>query len=369
MPFERIVENRSLCTVAMRAVDDRHGRDVLLVVAKLSFEVTPSGAVFLAEPAAAVRQSDVAASEGPASSLRYPSDMVDEKPGTDVLLVGSAYPPEPGPAASVDVRLRVQRPAPQPPLDKRVRVSGRRVWMREYGRVIPGPAAALEPTPLLYELAYGGTDDSDPQAPLVDERNPAGRGVARNDAALVGREAPQLEDPDHPLAAKKPAPAAFGPIAAHWAPRAAWLGTCDEAWRRTRAPVRPLDYDPRHGSCASPGLWAETPLLGDEPVLIEGAVPAGRWAFRLPRYAPVFWASLRGTRYQLKCHLDTYLIDADAGCVELVWRVRVPIPRRAADLEQIYVIGEGEMQLRDALARATIEHGWPSRLSRTKTKA
>ena len=213
-------------------------------------------------------------------------------------------------------------------IDKTVRVYGPRVWQKGLMGVVPGPPQPLGPTPLIYENSYGGRDDGVPERPLVEERNPVGTGVARDLAALVGLAAPCLEDPRQPLGSRKPAPAGFGPIPSHWLPLAAHGGTYDEAWRRERAPVRPVDFNPRFDGCAPDDQHCEPPLRGDEGYEIHGVLPNQAWRFKLPLYRPSFVAKRRDEPEEraLSTHLDTVIIDADEGVVELVWRASVPLP-------------------------------------------
>ena len=46
---------------------------------------------------------------------------------------------------------------------------------------------------------------------------------------------------------------------------------------------------------------------------------------------------IRDQKQETNTHLDTFLIDADRGQVEVTWRTRVLIPRRANWLETIQV--------------------------------
>jgi len=171
-----------------------------------------------------------------------------------------------------------------------------------------------------------------------------GMGVQHDRSALLGQPAPQIEDPLAPLSSRKPAPAGLGPVAPSWSPRAELCGTLDDEWRRTRAPIWPRDFDPRFYCCAPSDQWSETPLVGDEPVEIVGATPAGRWAFQLPHHEPVFTSKLRGqAERECETHLDTYLIDAGEGRVELTWRVAVPLPRKTEHLERVDLYGLGEL--------------------------
>jgi hypothetical protein len=334
MDLERVTFNHTPLAVRCVPLEDRRGRDVGVAIAKLTLAFSARGVVKLAEEPRGVRLADVPVSNDRWSSLRYPSDLVDDKPGTDVLLLGTAHPPAGKRVTSADVSVRVE--AGRRTIGKQVRAHGPRVYYQGALGVVPGPAAELAPVPLLYEEAYGGVDDADPDRPRVEWRNPAGRGAAIDRFTLIGRPAPALEDPRDPLS-----PAAFGPIAAHWAPRRDWMGTCDEAWRRERAPIRPLDFDPRHHAAAHPDLWSEEPLLGDEPIEILGASPEGALRFRLPRFAPRFDALVDGRLIDLATHLDTLLIDADLGRVELTWRASFVLPRKPESVQAVRVRGSG----------------------------
>ncbi|MEP7120938.1 MAG: DUF2169 domain-containing protein [Byssovorax sp.] len=322
-------------------MDDRSGRDVMVVIAKLTYAVGPGGNVSLAVPPSPIRAVDVPNSDKPNASIRFPSDLVDDKPGTDVVLLGTAYPPRGKEVTEQVVSLRVTGPTHA--LSKSVKVFGARVWHSGLLGVTPGPAAPLGPTPLVYELSYGGVDDGDHRAVTIDRRNPAGIGHVSDRTRLLGLPAPPIEGLRPTLGTSSPTPAGFGAIAVGWEPRVARFGTPDVKWRRDRAPARPLDFDLRFNSCASPDLWSETPLLGDEVFEIVGATPSGGWRFRLPAYRASFRSVIRGVATDLPTHLDLVLIDADAGRVELTWRASTPMPRRVDDLEAMQIFGEGEL--------------------------
>lgn len=334
MIFGRI-ENLTAMKVGATVLDDRRGREVLTVIAKMTWAVTAAGVVSIPGRRSEVRREDVWTGRALASSLRYPSDLVPERPGTDVLLIGTASPPADRAVTSVDVRLTVgDRRAL---LEKSVRVHGPRVWYAGLQGVAPGAAGRLKPTPLIWELAYGGTDRSDPERPLVEDANPIGTGVARARGNLAGQVAPAIEDPERGLGSRSPAAAGFGPIPAQWAPRVRYAGTYDDAWKRERAPLPPVDRDPRFYSCAPEGLRTAEPLLGDELFEISGVTPAGLWRFRLPRCAPVFSCVVRGSTHACPTHLDTVLVDADAGRVEQTFRTSIPVPRKLQAIERVRV--------------------------------
>ncbi len=327
MNLERVLQNRTPMVVTCSVLDDRHGREQVVLVAKLTWCVSATGEVSIAADQAPMRPLGAFHAE-PATSPRYAADLRDEVPGTDVLLVGTAYPHAPR-ATSTDVVLEVADSEARR-LMKTVRVYGPRVWQKSLMGVSVSPPAELTPTPLRYENTWGGYDATDPDNPQLEVRNPVGSGIACARPSLIGTTAPALEHPDHPLGSRHPAPAAFAPIGTAWEPCASRMGSHDEAWRRERAPLKPLDFNPRANNAAPDDQHCDPPLRGDEMFGVTGVLPAGkRWQFRLPLYRPVFFAQLRHDEHkrQLETHLDTVSIDADEGRVELVWRACTPLPR------------------------------------------
>jgi hypothetical protein len=340
MDFDRLCRNLTPMAVRCIPMDDRHGRDVLVVVAKLTFDVGRDGRARLAIPQAPIRLTDQANDAGPRSSLRHACDIEPEKPGTDVLLFGTAHPPRGELVSEHAVSLRVASDTML--IDKTLIVVGPRVYERTMAGIVPSPPRPLEPTPLKYELAYGGYDAT---SAAVDRRNPAGRGVAADRAALVGQPAAQIEYPSPRIDSGDPRVAGFGPIPMHWEPRSGFAGTFDSRWQRERAPIPPEDMNPRFYCSAPEDQWCALPLVGDEAVEIVGATAGadgaasgvGRWAFRLPRIEPRFSSVVQGEQREHPTHLDTMSIDADAPRVELVWRAAVPLPLRPHQLERVEV--------------------------------
>ena len=313
---------------------DRTGRDVMTVILKRTFAVGPSGRVEFCEDGAEVDLIDTSNGEDPGkSSIRRPSQLFDHKPGTDVILLGHAHPPVRRTVGHVDVSVRVGE------VQKTVRAHGLRVWHRgTFGGISPGPALPIrEPVPLVYELAWGGMDDTDPLHPQGEARNYVGLGISRDPGALVDGRAAQLEYPDHPIGTRNNVPASFGAIHRHWQPRASFTGTFDQAWMDTRMPLLPKDFDERFHISVPPDQWSTTPLRGDEMFEVEGATLEGAWRFQIPRFLPGFSSFGQTGRVEHRTHLDTILIDADAYRVELTWRASVPLPRKHEMLERVRI--------------------------------
>ncbi|CAN93264.1 MULTISPECIES: DUF2169 family type VI secretion system accessory protein [Sorangium] len=316
---------------------DRDGEQLVTIV-KASFELQDDGSLELAPPerTRGVRLADLPWEEKKPESVAYPADVCLFKPATDVIFVATAYAPNGKAVPSFDVRVEVG------PLKKSLVVFGKRLWV-DKGAALTAPAP-IEQIDMRYDHAWGGRDDDDPAAPLEEPRNPIGTGVTRAPASLTHQPAPAIEDPSYPIRTAKtaPPPAGIGAVGRHWEPRRGYAGTYDAAWRENRAPLLPEDFDHRFNLCASPGLIADPPLAGGEPVRALNLTPEGALSFELPKVqveiefhvkdrAPVAFAP----------HLDTVLVDLYATgpqkpvAVEMVWRAHVKAPRRMKDARVI----------------------------------
>ena len=88
-----------------------------------------------------------------------------------MILLGHAHVPSLS-STEVYVRLRAG------PLNKTVRVTGDRYWVKAFGMVSTSSPEPFESIPLIYERAFGGWDRShpDPDKHTFEQRNPVGTG-------------------------------------------------------------------------------------------------------------------------------------------------------------------------------------------------
>lgn len=258
------------------------------------------------------------------------------KAGTDVVLRGHAYAPQPG-ATEGMIGIRVGA------LQKTARVFGDRRYSGRFGMQGISAPMPFERIPIIPELAFGGWDrrDEDPTRHAFEPRNPIGRGFYTQ--APDGDEAwlPNFEDPLDLITAwsDRPQPACFGFIGPEWQPRLGFAGTYDAAWSKTRKPLLPKDFDRRFFNAGSPGLVSPQPLRGDEDVVVVGCAPQQRVAFRLPEPdAPVCVVELRGRqRVPLRTRLDTVVVDMDAYTLTMLWRTCLPVRNGLHDVVAIEV--------------------------------
>jgi len=340
------VDNRTPFTFEPLFLTDEVLRPLFVPVVKATFDLRPHGAPVLAETQAPLLVGGMRWEGGETASPRQEAEGAFFKPATDVVLVGHAHAPGPG-TRELLAELRVG------PVHKKVRVVGERTWFKSLGGIGMTQPAPFERLPLRYERAFGGWDRSpqDPAQHTFEPRNPVGTGFrAKGSRFEEGLRLPNLESPTEPLKAwgQHPPPTGFGFIEPHWQPRAAFAGTYDDAWRKSRQPLLPRDFDRRFLNGAPLDQRVPGYLRGGEPVLLAHVTPWGPLSFRLPALPPVRVLATRAEALDdvdLELRLDTVVLDTDAMKLFLVWRGTFPLRREPTELRAIQVTCEGAEQL------------------------
>ncbi len=329
------------------------GTPILSVLLKRTYDIVPGGACTLAEEDRPILPGDKYWDDPATSSVRFESDFVPYKLGTDVVLDGKAYAPGGAPTQACLVSLQLNQ------VKKAFVVIGDRV-ARYVANAVPWfsdpvPFTTME---LRYERAYGGTDVySDPKCPYPYPRNPLGRGfVVRNTPRSVdGLALPNLEDPTALLAPaalcledyraweNRPMPVGFGWVPKTWLPRALLAGimpgdrATEQQLRKAYAdllsgPEREAylkngirDMDFRFFNGASAG-FSFAYLQGGEWVGAENLTPDGRIYFQLPQERPRIGIDIGEGVREPEVVLHTVQIRLEDRQLDLVWRGAVPYP-------------------------------------------
>lgn len=318
------IENRTPFEIAVVPSQDKEGYDHAVVVVKGTFNIKKE-AVHL--PVADVQDpiiwSDEHYGEPGLSSVKYESDIFPSKKGTDVVLLGHAYPTSRS-EKSVDVGVQVG------PLSKKVRVFGNRTWQRTLGFWRKSEPEPFERIPLIYERAFGGSDTSDPDPAKhgIEKRNPVGTGfnMAGRKERLEGLSLPNIEDPTNLISGwkDKPSPVGFGYIGRNWVPRVSYAGTYDELWQAKRCPLLPEDFNDAYYNGAPSGLISSPYLKGGEAVRVTNASQEGDVSFTLPSRSIEAKIWMKGKEFSHKLTLDTVVIEPNDKKTILVWRATVP---------------------------------------------
>lgn len=314
---------------------DPLARDHCVVVIKGTFVADARGELRLADEQLPPQQTDEHGGDPATTSVRRACDFVLEKPLTDVLVLGDAIAPRGRPVARLDVSLAVEDRI------KTIAVFGDRRWTRSIGGLSPSTPQPFSRTPLVYENAFGGVDDSKgPDAIQIEPRNPVGVGfhAHRLDRDIIDSPLPNLERPQDLLSATRgrPQPIGLGCVGRSWQPRVAYAGTYDRRWLEDVSPFLPDDFDARYYQCAPADQ--QFPLFrGGETIRCIHMAESPSVEFKLPTLRiPVRFRFLKHTVEQVGA-LDTVLVEPALGRVQLVWRCRAPLTHKPVELREIEV--------------------------------
>jgi hypothetical protein len=342
------VENNTPYQAERTWVRDKYGVHHWIVVVKATYDIGDDGALTLSkEPVDPLYAPEYNGEDGQ-SSIKYEADLVAMKPGTDVLLNGTAYAPIGETATRMKVTLEVKD------IKKTLYVYGDRLWERGLSGPEPSYPAPFETMPIVYERAFGGFDqtDEDPKNHRLDFRNPFGLGYVFNHSTLYGNPAPNIEYPRGALS--KDGPAGFGAIPSFCSPRRAFAGTYDDHWQTTKAPLLPDNYDPRWLLSSPIDQRPRNYLRGGEVVRLTNLTPSGYLHFVLPEVFLFFSTHIDGKQYDHHGKLVTVVIEPDLPRLILTWQTSLEV-RQNVDYLDKTVVTEKTMQrfddIEDSLCR------------------
>ena len=321
-------------------VPNPQGIDSVFTIMKGTFVLGDT--MELAEEQLPLVEADQYHDEPGQSSLKEACDLVPMKPGTDVLLSGSAIAPNGGTTCEMEVSLRVGN-IDKHVIDKRVRVLGDRVLKPGVvGRRMSDPEP-FQKMPLVWERAFGGADQTKEDNPQLhaELRNPVGTGFCLGNGQLKLDELrlPNLERPDEPISSWKdrPSPAGLAAICPQWEPRRSYAGTYDDKWQQQRAPYLPHDFDPRFFQSAPEDQVVPGYLQGNEKVEVTGVTKQGVLKFRLPSIRPQVTYRIDGREETPPVNLDTVLIEPDESRLVLCWRTALACDKKTLRVREVEV--------------------------------
>jgi hypothetical protein len=330
-----LVSNRTPYSAERSWIQDKDANKIWIVAVKGTFDIRADGTTRLADQQVPVLRMGQPHGQLGQSSLAYEADLLWIKPGTDILVNGSAWTNRGRKVDSVDVELRVGT------IRKVVRVFGDRHWQRGLAGPSISSPQPFESMPIVYERAFGGWDRSskDSAEHRMDLRNPVGRGFIHRGSSAVGTALPNVELLDQLISdwTDKPSPAGLNAIDCAWSPRRELAGTYDDAWRARRFPLWAEDYDPRYGNCAPTDQQVPGYLRGGEEIGLANLSPHGPLNFRLPRIYPFFQTRFGCERIDHRAQLCTIVIEPDYPRVLMVWQTWLKCNHRVDELDMTVV--------------------------------
>lgn len=311
---------------------DVNGARHYVVVVKGTFDILRDGSLALAEEQVEAKAAPEFTGDDGASSLLYEADLIAAKPRTDILVNGKAYAPGGRPATRVTVGL-------QTPLgNKALLVHGDRVWQRGLtGQLEPTPPAPFVEMPIVYERAFGGYDqqDPDPSRHRLYDKNPVGTGFFTARAHRKDQPLPNIELPGRPLEAE---PAGYGPLCGHWQPRLRLWGTYDARWMEARKPLLPTDFDPLALQCAPADQQVGPHLRGGERFGLINLDPTGSLGFDLPKHFLAFSTFVGKHRHEHRAKINTVIIEPDHPRVMVVWHTSLACHHEIDDIDYTEIV-------------------------------
>jgi hypothetical protein len=251
----------------------------LTIILKGTFDIQPGAAATVSDEQIPIAYGDELYDQKQGGSVKFEADIAPFKPRTDVVLVGRAMAPKRGKTLALDVSLGIGK------LKKTLRVFGDRRWkysgplMSEHPTK-PEPFTAMDIT---YERAFGGIDK---EGGGYCAENLVGRGffAKKSKKVINGALLPNIEDPRKLIKSWKdhPKPVGFGFYGRAWKPRAGYLGTYDDFWRKERSPDPPEDFKFDYYNSAHPDLQFNGYLKGNEKIEMVNLTPDGNIQFKLP---------------------------------------------------------------------------------------
>ncbi len=307
------------------------GRDVRIgmVIAKATFRWDERGDVALdGQRPLPIFIGDEETSRG----ILPRDDLPDRGDAFEIVVLGTAHAPEGSPIEERVVAFEVGGER------RELVVIGDRTW--EVSGDGSGDAAVIAPPapfttmPIGWDRAFGGTIeveiDEGSTVPVVDVRNPLGRGFDPGPmAAGLGesllcpapfprwsgpRRLPNVESADRRIArwGDSPDPAGWGAVPCSWA--------------IARAPL-----------CAAPDCVFDTPP-GDDRVLLEGLAPGAPVTLRVPKLEVYVDAAVGARRTTKALRLVRWVIDADQRLITATYRFAFSLQREKGE--------RGSMRLR-----------------------
>jgi len=315
-------------------IRDKQGVHSWLVAVRGTFDIMPNGELVVAKEQPAPPREPQFRGDPATTSLVLDSDLLAQKPGTDIILDAVAYAPEGRPTHRVEVSLHAG------PLSKTLIVRGPRVYVPGVaGGVAISASVPFFTQPIHYEWAFGGSDLKNPDVrrQRLDVRNPVGKGVVIDERDLLDQPAHVVE---YPGGATTVGPAGFGPIASFWSPRRERAGTYGARWEQTKKPLLPDDYDPAFAFSAPDDQRLAHPLRGGELFVITNMTPEGVMRFRLPELSLFFRTHFAGGSVVHEGSLTTVFITPHTRKLSLIWQTVLPVPALETDYLDFTFIAE-----------------------------
>jgi hypothetical protein len=291
-------------------------QELLVGILKASYDFDDSGKMSISprERMLPVMLSDEFYGKPENSSIRYPSDLVPEKEGTDIIINGHAYG---------NNKRQIQCGFTLGHLNKTLTVSGSRSWSRTVKIARITDPIHFDKISVTYENAFGGCyEDKNGKQPF--EYNPLGKGFGAEH--LENSVLPHIEYMDCRIKSinDQPKPAGLGAIPMSWQQRLMYAGTYDETWKNQRFPLAPLDMNPRCYNAVPDDQIFRPKLKGQEKLTLFNLHRSkAECELNIPDHSFTCTARIKQETISRTMEIDTCLIEPDEQRMTLTYISRI----------------------------------------------
>ena len=301
---------------------DAEARSFWIVWIKASFRMRRAGPCRFMTPQLPLFQALVPDGDG---GWRGGCDVALPRPSPELVLSGTVAAPHAGSGRD----RAAPHDTPARPVSVTLGAWSKRLWLR----TLPSDVGArhdrgTSPSAAARRVRIDGPSALATPEAAVEDRP---RWVLADDPqARVSRDGAELRG--------------FGPIPPQAPERQRWAGTYDEAWRTTRMPVLPSDFDPRFLQEAPEDQWLPAAPPRATVLRLENMVDGvDDYRCELPHLDLEVATRFKGRWSASRAALQIVRVDLDAGTLSLSFASALPILAAANDVR----VERSEIVLRD----------------------
>ena len=260
--------------------------------------------------------SDVYYADVGKSSLQYPSDYVNYKKYTDIIINANAISPNNKASNTWTCGIEVYDEEQKLLIDYNLDIKSEVKYTKALlGRNKEKEAKTLS-VPIRYEKAFGGiiqkkSKNDEEEYIYTNGYNPIGCGKhKRKNISKITYDEQILYKDDHKQ--KDRIPAGFGAIDKSWKSRLKYAGTYDDKWQKNQYPLPPKDYNDMFNQSSHPNLMLNTHLKDNTKIILKNLIPNISFCTIYIPTLPIINKinTYTGNIYN-KMNIDTVLIDID----------------------------------------------------------
>lgn len=318
--------NQSNWTAGLYPGWDADQQYQLTAVCKAGFSFDEQGNLIPLPPDYEIHAADQHLADPLASSLVQASEIAPFKQGSEIYLYGTASP-ERNNLIAMEVGMGMLFTDGRE-WKKILRVYGPRKWQKTRLNYIMGEPGFVQPIPLQYEYAFGGSNPNDDDDAYAT--NPIGMGYNSDQRKLLSEALPRIETGPTFMTSpmQKPVPAGFGPLPVFWEPRRSAIGEpVADPFAQGGCPYARTAQKSLH-NVAPLDQRFNKPFSGGEVLHLRALLPdvshKQTVQIVLPTLNPQLFTIINNKAEALSPTCDTVVVNTDEQTLFMIYRAGIP---------------------------------------------